>query len=104
VGWEEKVRSTCPDKMDIDEISQVDAALLVSARDLHDVGSSAVGTTFAQDFGARKMDMSIKVLNMPERDLIPAWETCIRNTLRAKVGVEDEVAKAKRSNVSPPLE
>lgn len=83
--------------------SQVDPALMVSARDLHNIGSSAAGVTYAKDFGARKQDMNINILDMPERNLIPAWETCMGNTLRAKVALEDEIAKAMRSNVSLPL-
>lgn len=75
---------------------------MVSAQDLHKIGSSATGVTYAKDFGARKQDMNINILDMPERNLIPAWEACIRNTLRAKVAVEDEIAKAARSNVSLP--
>ncbi|KAF9466703.1 hypothetical protein BDZ94DRAFT_1212162 [Collybia nuda] len=82
VGWEIKV----------------DPALMVSARDLNNASPSSTGTTYAKDFGARKQDMNIKILDMPERNLIPAWEACIRNTLRAKVAVEDEVEKGMKSN------
>jgi len=46
------------------------------------------------------MERDLEIMNMPERDLIPAWERCVQNALRAKVTVEDEVAKGIRANVS----
>jgi ubiquitin carboxyl-terminal hydrolase L5 len=42
------------------------------------------------------------ILDMPERDLIGAWEACVRASIPAKVAVEDEVAKSIREHVSDP--
>ena len=62
-----------------------------------------LGKTFAQDFGARKMDRDIAVMELPDEELVPAWEACVRKANSAKVAVEDELAKAIRSNVSVPI-
>ncbi len=62
-----------------------------------------LGKTFAQDFGARKMDRDLAVMELPEAELVPAWEACVRKANTAKVAVEDELAKAIRSNVSVPM-
>ena len=62
-----------------------------------------LGKTFAQDFGARKMDRDIAVMELPDEELVPAWEACVRKANSAKVTVEDELAKAIRSNVSVPI-
>ncbi|GJE94043.1 cysteine proteinase [Phanerochaete sordida] len=62
------------------------------------VQPSAPGRTFAQDFGSRKMEQDVRILDMPERNLMPAWEACVRNAREAKRGVEEEVAAAKRAN------
>ena len=61
---------------------------------------SVAGQTYVQDFGARKMKKSMEVMDMPESHLIPAWEKCVQNALRAKVAVEDELTKGIRANVS----
>ncbi|KAI0739428.1 cysteine proteinase [Daedaleopsis nitida] len=53
------------------------------------------GRVFATDFGSRKMSKELSVLEMPERNLVHAWESCVRNALSAKVAVEEEVAKAQ---------
>ena len=42
------------------------------------VQSAAPGRTFAQDFGARKMEQDIRVLDMPKRSLTSAWESCVQ--------------------------
>ncbi|EPQ53143.1 cysteine proteinase [Gloeophyllum trabeum ATCC 11539] len=54
--------------------------------------------SFASDFGARKQEKQVAVLELPERSLLGAWETCMREMIRAKVAVEEEFAKAKREN------
>jgi ubiquitin carboxyl-terminal hydrolase L5 len=46
------------------------------------------------------MTRDLEILEMPERALVPAWEQCVRDAVKAKVSVEDEVAKATRANVS----
>ncbi|KAJ7176005.1 cysteine proteinase [Mycena filopes] len=80
--------------------SMVDSNLLEQAQFAFDspVGSSAPGQTFARDFGSRRMSRDMEILEMPERALIPAWEQCVRDALRARVAVEDEVTKATRAH------
>ncbi|TBU28875.1 hypothetical protein BD311DRAFT_662555 [Dichomitus squalens] len=57
--------------------------------------ASEPGRVFAADFGARKMAREMAILDMPERALVPAWETCVHSALEAKVAVEEEIAKAQ---------
>ena len=45
------------------------------------------------------MDQDLKILKMTQKDLVSAWETCIHNGMRAKIAVEDELAKGMRANV-----
>lgn len=52
------------------------------------------------DFGSQKMKRDIEILKMTPNDLLSAWETCIQNGMRAKITVEDELAKGMRANVS----
>ncbi|KAJ7785555.1 hypothetical protein B0H14DRAFT_3506725 [Mycena olivaceomarginata] len=80
--------------------SLVDSNLLEQAQFAFEspVSSSAPGRTFARDFGARRMTRDLEILEMPERALVPAWEQCVRDAVKAKVSVEDEVAKATRAN------
>ncbi|KAK7048507.1 ubiquitin carboxyl-terminal hydrolase isozyme L5 [Favolaschia claudopus] len=80
--------------------SSVDNNLLEQAQFAFEspLGSSAPGRTFAKDFGARRMTRDLEIMEMPERGLVPAWEQCVRDAVRAKVAVEDEVAKATRAN------
>lgn len=65
--------------------------------------SSVLGRTYAQDFGAQRMEKDMEIMNMPEKDLISAWERCVQNGLRAKMAVDDEVMKGVRANVSTDL-
>ena len=88
---------------------KVDQTLLQTARNAFAVdipgeghASSGPSRTFAQDFGARRLERDKEIIDMPEGRLIPAWETCVQNALRAKVAVEDEVAKGTRANVGDP--
>ncbi|KAJ7781782.1 cysteine proteinase [Mycena maculata] len=80
--------------------SLVDSSLLEQARFAFDApaGSSAPGRTYAPDFGARRMARDIEIMEMPERALVGAWERCVRDAIKAKVAVEDEVTKAMRAN------
>lgn len=41
---------------------------------------------------------------MAPNDLVSSWETCIQNGMRAKIAVEDELAKGMRANVCLLLE
>lgn len=58
-----------------------------------------VGKISAPDFGARKMERELAILDMPERKLVPAWEDCVRAALTAKVAVEEEIEKSRRAQV-----
>ncbi|KAF8172014.1 hypothetical protein K438DRAFT_1852082 [Mycena galopus ATCC 62051] len=80
--------------------SSVDSNLLEQAQFAFEspLGSSAPGRTFAQDFGARRMARDLEILEMAQRALVPAWEQCVRDAVKAKVAVEDEIAKATRAN------
>lgn len=116
VGWEETVRSSSvflrhpflpsftshltPLTFRIIHI-QVDPTLLASAAHAFTTSTraSSPGKTFARDFGVRTMQRHVEILDMPDRNLVTAWEDCVRNAMRAKLVVEDEVAKALRDNV-----
>jgi len=79
--------------------TSVDPALYESSksvfvRDLPD----QLSTPYAKDFGSRKMDQDLKILQMSQKDLVSTWETCIQNGMRAKIAVEDELAKGMRAN------
>ncbi|KAH9942641.1 cysteine proteinase [Amylocystis lapponica] len=78
----------------------VDPALLASAEEafatvLRPAGAGAV---FGTDFGARKMERELAVLEMPARGLPGAWEACVRGALPEKIAVEDEVARAREAH------
>jgi ubiquitin carboxyl-terminal hydrolase L5 len=76
---------------------QVDPALLASARNVLYADEAQI---YAQDFGSRKFEKSIEIMNMPEESLISAWERCVQNALRAKLAVDDEVTKGLQASVS----
>lgn len=78
----------------------MDGTLLEQARFAFEspAGSSAPGRTYAPDFGARRMARDLEILEMPERALVGAWERCVRDAIKAKVALEDEVSKAMREN------
>ena len=59
-----------------------------------------LGRTYAQDFGAEKLKKNKEIMDMQESHLISAWERCVRNALRAKVAVGEELTKGIRANVS----
>ena len=77
---------------------QVDPTLLSSAPTIF--SPSSPGLVYAPDFGARKLQRNIEILRMPQEELRSAWEDCVRAGMRAKVGVEDELGKGVRANVS----
>jgi len=79
---------------------QVDPTLLSSAPTIFSLPSSSPGRVYAPDFGARKMQRDMQILRMSKEELTSAWEGCVRAGMRAKVGVEDELGKGVRANVS----
>lgn len=97
--WEEKVGRTWSwfSFGNVTKLMQVDATLLSSAKHIF---SSPLGITYAQDFGARRMSRDLEIMEMPERSILPAWEICAQNAIRAKIALEDEISKVARSNVS----
>jgi ubiquitin carboxyl-terminal hydrolase L5 len=46
------------------------------------------------------MEKEMSILDMPVRNLIGAWEACVRAAMPAKIAVEDEIAKSIREHVS----
>ncbi|KAF8152298.1 hypothetical protein B0H34DRAFT_800760 [Crassisporium funariophilum] len=53
---------------------------------------------YAPDFGSRANEQARAVLTMNTNNLIPAWEMCVRTSIRARVAVEDELTKGVRAN------
>ena len=82
---------------------QVDPALLASAEEAFATtlrpAAGEPGKVFAADFGSRKMSKEMAILDMPERNLVPAWENCVRNAFSAKVAVEEEISKSRNAQV-----
>jgi hypothetical protein len=90
------------------QVTQVDPVLLECSRNAFDVNilggvrmPSDPGRTYAKDFGARRLKKDVEIMDMPADSLIPAWESCVRDALRAKVALEDEVMKGAQAHVSP---
>ncbi|TDL17093.1 cysteine proteinase [Rickenella mellea] len=79
-GWRDKVNP--------DLLSGVDASFTTP------VQGPAPGPTFAKDFGARKMERDMAILNMDPPALLRAWEACVTGAIPAKIAVEEEVQKA----------
>lgn len=109
-GWTDKVRGCPPaprgsvaEALTPPSIAQVDSALLASASEAFATTlrprAQEAGKVFAPDFGARKMEKELAILDMPERKLAPAWEDCVRAALSAKVAVEEETEKSRRAQV-----
>ena len=78
---------------------QADPALLASARNVLRVDEE----TYAQDFGIRKLEKNIEIMDMPRENLNRSWERCVQDALRAKLAVDDEVTKGLQSSVSCPF-
>jgi len=74
----------------------VDPALYESSKSTFVVAHQS--KPYAKDFGAQKMDRDLQILKMAPNDLVSAWRTCIQNGIRAKIAVEDELAKGMRAN------
>jgi len=79
--------------------NQVDPTLLQSARNIFDNSSVSDVRTFASDFGARRLEQDMRILDLPEKKLLPAWEACVQNAVRANIAVEDELMKAADAHV-----
>ncbi|KAH9929151.1 ubiquitin carboxyl-terminal hydrolase [Fomitopsis serialis] len=79
-----------------DKVSDV---LLASAAEAFTTSlrPSTEGLPFAADFGARKMDRDLEILDMAVRKLPEAWNACVEAALAAKVVVEEEIAKARET-------
>ncbi|KAH9895837.1 cysteine proteinase [Cubamyces lactineus] len=80
---------------------KVDPELLASAAEafattLRPHGQTP-GKVFSPDFGARKMEKELAILDMPERKLVPAWEACVGAALLAKIAVEDDIEKSRQA-------
>ncbi|KAI0643237.1 cysteine proteinase [Trametes meyenii] len=80
---------------------KVDPTLLASAPSAFSTAlrpdGRGPGRVYAPDFGARKMERDMAVLDMPVRRLAPAWDVCVRAALEAKVAVEEEIEKSCRA-------
>lgn len=63
------------------------------------VQSNEPGPTFARDFASRKLEQDIAILDMPQRNLVPAWEKCVQTAMTAKVVVEEELSGSVRAQV-----
>ena len=77
----------------------MDPTLLQSARNIFDNSSVSDVTTFASDFGARRLEQDMRILDLSEKKLLPAWEACVQNAMRANIAVEDELLKAADAHV-----
>lgn len=80
----------------------MDPALLNSAADAFTTSASFQNPTppvFAPDFGAKKMERDVQIMNTPKEELPGAWERCIENALSTKTSVEDELEKPRLANV-----
>ncbi|KAI0076674.1 cysteine proteinase [Panus rudis PR-1116 ss-1] len=79
---------------------QVNAELLATADQVFTtpIHDSSPGPTYATDFGSRKLQQDMEILDMPARSLAAAWERCIQSAMSAKVAVEEEIAKSKKTN------
>ncbi|THH32703.1 hypothetical protein EUX98_g1490 [Antrodiella citrinella] len=57
------------------------------------------GPTFSKDFGSRKMEKEIAILDMPVRSVPAAWEKCVQSAMSVKMTIDEEVEKSKNANV-----
>ncbi|KAI0791321.1 hypothetical protein C8Q75DRAFT_715566 [Abortiporus biennis] len=60
--------------------------------------SLTLGPTFSSDFGSLKLQKDIAILDMPTRNLAPAWEKCVQASIPAKVAVEEEISRSVKIN------
>ena len=64
------------------------------------VQSAGPGRTFAADFGSRKMEKDMEILDMPVRNLPTTWNACIQSAMLVKVSLEEELTKSRNANVN----
>lgn len=83
--------------MDLTLRASADEVFVTSAAQTADAGR-----TYAPDFGEKNMQQTIKIMDMPVRNLIGAWERCIQAALTAKLAVEDELSKPRDAHVGLP--
>jgi ubiquitin carboxyl-terminal hydrolase L5 len=50
-------------------------------------------------FASRKMGRDLDINGMSPPELLKSWEACVENAMRAKISLEDELAKGFRANV-----
>jgi hypothetical protein len=63
--------------------------------------ATADGPPFAADFGSCALQKDIAILDMPEQNLIDAWQECVKFAMPVKIRVEDEISKSRRAHVCP---
>ncbi|KAF9005227.1 hypothetical protein BDQ17DRAFT_1304531 [Cyathus striatus] len=81
--------------------AMVDQDLSGSVLNIFDVvneESLTKGNAFASNFSSQRMERDVKIMNMSVEDLIPAWESCVKNAMRAKTTVDEELTNAMAFN------
>ncbi|KAJ7473495.1 cysteine proteinase, partial [Mycena latifolia] len=78
--------------------ARVDSRLLDKAKETFDYRAAEPQRTYSVDFGTRRMARDVEILNMPDSELVSAWEQCVTDAARARISLEDEVTKAIREN------
>ncbi|KAH9939773.1 cysteine proteinase [Epithele typhae] len=82
-------------------MDKVDPALAASAEGAFATSlrpdGRATGKMFSAGFGREKLEKEITILEMPVRELTPAWERCVRAALGKKTAVEEEIVKSQRA-------
>ena len=83
-------------------IEQVDSVLHDSVTDVFttSVQPPSNGPTFSKDFGSRKMEKELAILDMPARNVSSSWDKCVQSTMSVKLAIEEEVEKSKTAYVS----
>ena len=61
--------------------------------------SSDTSVPFSSSFGLRAMEAQTRILGMDETDRFQEWNTVVREGLRAKIAVQEEIDNAIRTNV-----
>ncbi|KAH9840782.1 cysteine proteinase [Rhodofomes roseus] len=80
-GWTDKVNDVL--------LTSAEEAFATSLR------PATEGRVFANDFGSRKLEKDVHILDMAARKLPDAWNACVEAALAAKVAVEEEITKAR---------
>ncbi|KAF8518392.1 cysteine proteinase [Hysterangium stoloniferum] len=83
-GWEGKV--------------SVDSTLALERLTTSIVASPSPQKPFSADFGARYMEAQKRILDMEESALPHAWNDIMKDGLRARLAVQEEIDKATRAN------